>query len=80
MGHFTQFVWGSAQKIGCAVSTSKTNEDGQDWNATWLACDYSYGNMDGEAVYQSGSATSKCKTGKNNDYPGLCSTDETYDV
>lgn len=80
MGHFTQFVWASAQKIGCAVSTSTVNQSGRDWSATWLACDYSFGNMIGDKVYDAGSAASKCSTGKNMDYPGLCSKNEKYMV
>lgn len=76
MGHFTQYIWAKANRIGCAVSTSTVNQDGQDWKATWLACNYGpTGNVDGAPVYESGSAASKCDS-KNNDYQGLCSTSQ----
>lgn len=54
--------------------------NGRDWSATWLACDYSYGNMIGTPVYEAGSPASKCKTGNNSEYPGLCSKNEKYMV
>lgn len=34
--------------------------------------------MEGNHVYESGPPGSKCKTGTNPDYPGLCSVDEDY--
>lgn len=77
--HFTQFVRANAQKIGCAASTSKTYMKGRDWNAIWLACNYSYGNMIGTSVYQAGPPASACQTGNNPQYPGLCSPNEQYD-
>lgn len=52
VGHSTQFVWNSAQKIACALSTSQTF-DGRKWNSTWL------GNMEGEPVYIAGLADSQ---------------------
>jgi hypothetical protein len=76
--HFTQYIWATADRIGCAASTSTRYQSGRDWSATWLACDYSYGNMIGSQVYQVGSPASQCETGPNDNYPGLCSENEQY--
>lgn len=42
-----------------------------------LVCNYGYGNMKGNYIYEVGPAASKCKS-KNTKYPGLCSVDEQY--
>lgn len=78
VGHFTQVVWASTTKVGCAASTSKSHSNGYDWNATWLACDYSFGNMQGSPAYISGEPASQCQSGENPNQPGLCSTAEEY--
>lgn len=78
MGHFTQFVQARANKIGCAASSSLTTIDGEEWRATWLACDYSFGNLVTSYVYKAGAPASACKTGRNPKYPGLCSPAEQY--
>lgn len=78
---FTQFVWSKANRIGCAISTSKVNKDDKNNKGKWtiVTCNYSCGNVVGAEVYEPGTATSKCKTGKNKGYPGLCSTNEKYE-
>lgn len=74
----TQVVWASTTHVGCAASTGKTHDAQHDWNATWFACDFSYGNMVDSPVYEAGPAASKCKTGENPNYKGLCNIGETY--
>lgn len=78
--HFTQFIHAKAKKIGCAASSSLTTYKGEEWRATWLACDYSFGNLLTRPVYIAGEPASACKTGNNKEqYPGLCNKDEQYE-
>lgn len=76
----TQATWDSANRIGCAVSQSKSAkvQDKPYPYITWLACDYSYGNMADSPVYVAGPMASKCSTGPNPKWEGLCSTAEKY--
>lgn len=74
VGHFTQLIWESANRVGCALSQSKY----LGWYTTWLACDYSYGNMIGSPVYEVGPAATKCSSAPDPKWKGLCSTNETY--
>lgn len=78
VGHFTQFVRAKANKFGCAASSSLTTLQGRDWRATWLACNYSFGNLITRPVYEAGPPASGCKTGNNPNLPGLCSSAEQY--
>lgn len=75
MGHFTQGVWESANKVGCAVSTSRSGG----YNKAWLACDYNYGNMLESPVYKAGKMASECNSGTNPKYEGLCAVGEKYE-
>lgn len=61
-----------AAKIGCAMATYYEGE----WLNFLLACNYNYTNVLGTPVYQSGPKCSKCETGCNSKYDGLCSTQE----
>lgn len=45
-----------------------------------LACNYSYTNILSEPVYVAGPATSRCRTGKNSAYTGLCSRKENISL
>uniref|UniRef100_A0A182MEB1 Venom allergen-1 n=1 Tax=Anopheles culicifacies TaxID=139723 RepID=A0A182MEB1_9DIPT len=73
IGHFTQMVSDRAWKIGC--SAQLWIEDGKD-NVVYLLCNYSFSNMEGQPVYTKGKPASRCTTGGNTLYPGLCSIRE----
>jgi hypothetical protein len=68
IGHFTQVVKDKAVAVGCAIS--RYTKDG--WKTTLIACNYSFGNMCGEAVYVSGNPGSSCPNGRNSFYRNLC--------
>ncbi|KFV12619.1 Cysteine-rich secretory protein LCCL domain-containing 2 [Tauraco erythrolophus] len=94
--HYTQIVWATTNKIGCAVNTCKQmNVWGEIWeNAVYLVCNYSpKGNWIGEAPYKAGRPCSECPPSygggcRNNlcykDYPYedpvIAETDETNEV
>lgn len=61
--HYTQLVWATTSRVGCAVHTcSRMNVWGEIWeNAIYLVCNYSpKGNWIGEAPYQHGRPCSQC--------------------
>lgn len=70
IGHFTQMIWNDATAIGCAIVKSQGN--------IYIACNYDFGNMQGSSVYEIGRMGSKCQTGMNPKYPGLCSKSEFH--
>uniref|UniRef100_A0A8C8BPL9 Cysteine rich secretory protein LCCL domain containing 2 n=1 Tax=Otus sunia TaxID=257818 RepID=A0A8C8BPL9_9STRI len=94
--HYTQIVWATTNKIGCAVNVCKQmNVWGEIWeNAVYLVCNYSpKGNWIGEAPYKTGRPCSECPPSygggcQNNlcykDYryedPIITETDETNEV
>ncbi|XP_040537295.1 cysteine-rich secretory protein LCCL domain-containing 2 isoform X2 [Gallus gallus] len=94
--HYTQIVWATTNKIGCAVNVCKQmNVWGEIWeNAVYLVCNYSpKGNWIGEAPYKNGRPCSECPPSygggcQNNlcykDYryedPYITETDETNEV
>ncbi|XP_072516754.1 cysteine-rich secretory protein LCCL domain-containing 2 [Salminus brasiliensis] len=61
--HYTQLVWATTSRVGCAVYTCpRMNVWGEIWeNAVYLVCNYSpKGNWIGEAPYQHGRSCSQC--------------------
>uniref|UniRef100_A0A673MNM3 Cysteine-rich secretory protein LCCL domain-containing 2-like n=1 Tax=Sinocyclocheilus rhinocerous TaxID=307959 RepID=A0A673MNM3_9TELE len=61
--HYTQLVWATTNRVGCAVHTCpRMNVWGEIWeNAIYLVCNYSpKGNWIGEAPYQHGRPCSQC--------------------
>ncbi|XP_063743408.1 R3H domain containing-like isoform X1 [Eleginops maclovinus] len=69
--HYTQMVWASTNKVGCAVrKCSNVNVYGNTWKeTTLLVCNYSVkGNWVGEAPYKSGKPCSVCPSS----YGGSC--------
>nr|AJE59585.1 CRISPLD2 [Sus scrofa] len=80
--HYTQIVWATTTKIGCAVNTCRRmNVWGDVWeNAVYLVCNYSpKGNWIGEAPYKTGRPCSQCPPSygggcRNN----LCYREETF--
>lgn len=66
--HFTQMIWDDASHIGCAVVKTASTY--------YITCNYSYGNMVNRPVYKVGRTGSKCISGLNLRYPGLCNERE----
>ncbi|XP_034445969.1 peptidase inhibitor R3HDML [Hippoglossus hippoglossus] len=69
--HYTQMVWASTSRLGCAVrKCSNVNVFGSSWReATLLVCNYSIkGNWVGEAPYKTGRPCSVCPSS----YGGSC--------
>ncbi|XP_027540713.1 cysteine-rich secretory protein LCCL domain-containing 2 [Neopelma chrysocephalum] len=75
--HYTQIVWATTNKIGCAVNVCKQmNVWGEIWeNAVYLVCNYSpKGNWIGEAPYKTGRPCSECPPS----YGGGCQNNLCY--
>ncbi|XP_030621755.1 cysteine-rich secretory protein LCCL domain-containing 2 [Chanos chanos] len=75
--HYTQLVWATTNRVGCAVHTCpRINVWGEIWeNAVYLVCNYSpKGNWIGEAPYQHGRPCSQCPPS----YGGGCKENLCY--
>ncbi|XP_047016298.1 R3H domain containing-like isoform X2 [Ictalurus punctatus] len=73
--HYTQMVWASTNRIGCAINRcSKMYVFGAKWKqATLLVCNYSIkGNWVGEAPYKTGKPCSACPS----IYGGSCNRNQ----
>ncbi|XP_042569750.1 peptidase inhibitor 15-like [Cyprinus carpio] len=73
--HYTQMVWATSNKIGCAIRRcSNMNVFGSMWKqATLLVCNYSIkGNWVGEAPYKTGKPCSACPSS----YGGSCNKNQ----
>nr|XP_005292347.1 cysteine-rich secretory protein LCCL domain-containing 2 [Chrysemys picta bellii]XP_008166855.1 cysteine-rich secretory protein LCCL domain-containing 2 [Chrysemys picta bellii]XP_023961300.1 cysteine-rich secretory protein LCCL domain-containing 2 [Chrysemys picta bellii] len=75
--HYTQIVWATTNKVGCAVNVCKQMSVwGEIWeNAVYLVCNYSpKGNWIGEAPYKNGRPCSECPPS----YGGSCQNNLCY--
>ncbi|XP_023262151.1 cysteine-rich secretory protein LCCL domain-containing 2 [Seriola lalandi dorsalis] len=75
--HYTQLVWATTNRVGCAVHVCpKMDVWGEIWeNAVYLVCNYSpKGNWIGEAPYQHGRPCSQCPPS----YGGGCRNNLCY--
>lgn len=75
--HYTQLVWATTNRIGCAIYVCpRMDVWGDVWqNAVYLVCNYSpKGNWIGEAPYEYGNACSKCPPS----YGGRCRDNLCY--
>ncbi|XP_060727626.1 cysteine-rich secretory protein LCCL domain-containing 2 [Tachysurus vachellii] len=75
--HYTQIVWATTNRVGCAVHVCPSmNVWGETWqNAVYLVCNYSpKGNWIGEAPYQHGRSCSQCPPS----YGGVCKDNLCY--
>ncbi|XP_058449993.1 antigen 5 like allergen Cul n 1-like [Malaya genurostris] len=72
VGHFTQVVADRATQIGCSLVSYITSP----WTNQLFVCNYAITNIIGQPVYQTGTKCSKCTTGCNAKYDGLCSLKE----
>ncbi|KAL5290423.1 Ag5r.2 family protein [Megaselia abdita] len=80
-GHFTVMVAELSVKVGCATVRSSEYDAKQKltWQTLTTACNYAHTNVLKHKIYRSGAAASQCTTGKNPQYPFLCSVKESYD-
>lgn len=77
IGHFTQIVVDKASMVGCGlVIFTKASNNAK---TVIMACDYSRTNLVTQPIYNSGAPASGCKSGKNSNYPNLCSEKEEVD-
>uniref|UniRef100_A0A3Q2YLP1 Cysteine rich secretory protein LCCL domain containing 2 n=1 Tax=Hippocampus comes TaxID=109280 RepID=A0A3Q2YLP1_HIPCM len=75
--HYTQVVWATTSRVGCAVHVCpRMNVWGETWeNAVYLVCNYSpKGNWIGEAPYKNGRPCSQCPPS----YGGGCRNNLCY--
>ncbi|MFT7809165.1 peptidase inhibitor 15 [Arapaima gigas] len=75
--HYTQMVWATSNRVGCAIHTCHNmNVWGSVWKrATYLVCNYSpKGNWIGEAPYKVGVPCSACPPS----YGGSCSNNMCF--
>ncbi|KAJ7986120.1 hypothetical protein DPEC_G00347500 [Dallia pectoralis] len=75
--HYTQMVWATSNRVGCAVYTcARMSVWDEIWeNAVYLVCNYSpKGNWIGEAPYQHGRPCSQCPPS----YGGSCRDNLCY--
>ncbi|XP_032581966.1 antigen 5 like allergen Cul n 1 [Drosophila sechellia] len=75
IGHFTTMVNERNNRVGCAIARFT---DANNVQATLLACNYAVTNVVNNPVYRAGTAASECTTGRNSNYPNLCSPNEVY--
>ncbi|XP_014101145.2 venom allergen-1 [Bactrocera oleae] len=79
IGHFTIMMADRNIRVGCASIIFQ--EEGDDFEGFLIACNYATTNVVNFHIYKSCSEPAvECETGKNPDFPNLCSTSEQYDV
>lgn len=71
-GHFTQMICDRVTEVGCAIVKYTQNS----WKTFLITCNYSSANILGYKIYSAGQTATKCETGKNEIYAGLCSERE----
>lgn len=72
--HFSQLVWASTNKIGCARAMKENPQGKYKYNVLYI-CNYGpTGNVVGSSIFQQGEPASKCPQNytKDEKYPGLC--------
>uniref|UniRef100_UPI00358FC4E8 cysteine-rich secretory protein LCCL domain-containing 2-like n=1 Tax=Myxine glutinosa TaxID=7769 RepID=UPI00358FC4E8 len=77
--HYTQLVWATTNRMGCAVNyCNRMSVWGMTWeNAFYLVCNYApKGNWMGQAPYRRGSPCSRCPPS----YGGRCKNNLCYPV
>jgi len=78
IAHFTQLVQDKAISVGCAFVgyTDATIKPPTAFKIVLGACNYAFGNLVDEQIYEAGPVASGCTTGTNPKYSALCSVDE----
>lgn len=74
-GRYLQIVKYNADRIGCSMVQYSNSED---LICSLLVCNYNVGNMIDNPTYEVGPIASKCSTGINKHFPGLCSEKEDF--
>lgn len=74
-GRFLQVVKGNADRIGCSAVEYL---DDRNYRCTVIGCNYNAGSIVDVPTYEIGPTASRCKTGVNPKYQGLCSEFEDY--
>lgn len=69
IGHFLQIAQDRVIRIGCASARFTTIQ----WATTLVTCNYSFGNVLNQAVYQIGDSGSGCTT-RNTQFSNLCAS------
>ncbi|XP_075154961.1 venom allergen-1-like [Haematobia irritans] len=77
IGHFTAMMLENNVRIGCAISTYNTS--GNNYRTFLIACNFAYTNMFNRPIYTDCNIGGQgCRTGRNRQYPNLCSPNERY--
>ncbi|XP_073811673.1 antigen 5 like allergen Cul n 1-like [Musca autumnalis] len=76
-GHFGEFVLDRNTHVGCSL-IRYTRPEYPYLHIYNFACNYATVYAYDVPVYATGKPASKCKTGRNPKYPGLCSVKEAY--
>ncbi|XP_075157840.1 venom allergen-1-like [Haematobia irritans] len=79
IGHFTTLVNGPNIRLGCAAVTYAASDSSK--QIFLIGCNYARNNVATLPIYKScNSGGSECTTGRNPQYPNLCSVSEVFDV
>lgn len=74
-GQFLQVIKSNADRIGCSAIQYL---DEKNYRCTVIGCNYNAESIVGVPTYEIGPTASKCSTGTNPNYSGLCSENEDY--
>lgn len=76
IGRYLQVVKNNADRIGCSLVEYNNTDDSV--LCALLVCNYNAGNVIGVPTYEVGPSASKCTTGTDSSFPGLCSKREDF--
>ncbi|XP_058064259.1 antigen 5 like allergen Cul n 1-like isoform X1 [Anopheles bellator] len=76
IGHFTQMISDRTTAVGCGIMIYPKRTEDFVFKVILYACNYAITNIVGQSVYRKGETASRCVTGNNAKYPGLCSAEE----
>lgn len=65
---FAQMILSEASAVGCAIANKQ--------DSVYMSCTFDKEPTKGSSVYEYGPTGSKCQTGMNPKYPGLCNVNE----
>lgn len=75
IGRYLQVVKNNADRIGCSIVQYS---NAADLVCSLFVCSYNVGNLINYPTYEIGPIASKCSTGINDHFPGLCSEKEDF--
>ncbi|XP_041781124.1 antigen 5 like allergen Cul n 1-like [Anopheles merus] len=76
IGHYTQMVSDRTTAIGCGVVIYPKKMEDFVFKMVLYACNYAITSIVHQPIYRKGEPASRCRTGTNPDYAGLCSWEE----